>query len=229
MPMEAQTRLLRVLQEGEYTTVGGRTPIKTNVRIIAATNKDLGKLISQGLFREDLYYRLNVVPIRLPPLRERTDDIAHLVSHFFARPRRKACRASRSSRSARAAAALSLAGQCPRTGEPRPASGGALSEEIITEQTIEAELDEPATVATGGPARRDARRLGRTAYVRLLQGVRRQSAAAGALSPDSARDGRAADRRGAWRRRGAIRSGPRNYWASTATPCARKSATSRSR
>jgi len=83
MPMEAQTRLLRVLQQGEYTTVGGRTPIKTDVRIIAATNKDLRILIQQGLFREDLFFRLNVVPLRLPPLRERTEDIADLVRHFF--------------------------------------------------------------------------------------------------------------------------------------------------
>ncbi|HEY8124232.1 MAG TPA: nitrogen regulation protein NR(I) [Methylocystis sp.] len=83
MPMEAQTRLLRVLQQGEYTTVGGRTPIKTNVRIIAATNKDLRILIQQGLFREDLYFRLNVVPLRLPPLRERAEDIPDLVHHFF--------------------------------------------------------------------------------------------------------------------------------------------------
>jgi two-component system nitrogen regulation response regulator GlnG len=83
MPLEAQTRLLRVLQQGEYTTVGGRTPIKTDVRIIAATNKDLRQLISQGLFREDLYYRLNVVPLRLPPLRERVEDIPDLVRHFL--------------------------------------------------------------------------------------------------------------------------------------------------
>ncbi|MBO0344481.1 nitrogen regulation protein NR(I) [Roseibium limicola] len=83
MPMEAQTRLLRVLQQGEYTTVGGRTPIKTDVRIVAATNKDLRNLINQGLFREDLYFRLNVVPIRLPPLRERVEDIGDLVRHFF--------------------------------------------------------------------------------------------------------------------------------------------------
>jgi two-component system, NtrC family, nitrogen regulation response regulator GlnG len=83
MPMEAQTRLLRVLQQGEYTTVGGRVPIKTNVRIIAATNKDLRILINQGLFREDLFFRLNVVPIRLPPLRERVEDIPDLVRHFF--------------------------------------------------------------------------------------------------------------------------------------------------
>jgi len=83
MPMEAQTRLLRVLQQGEYTTVGGRTPIKTNVRIVAASNKDLRLLINQGLFREDLFFRLNVVPIRLPPLRERAEDIPDLVRHFF--------------------------------------------------------------------------------------------------------------------------------------------------
>ena len=83
MPMDAQTRLLRVLQEGEYTMVGGRTPIKSNVRIVAATHRDLSQMIRQGLFREDLYYRLNVVPIRLPPLRERIDDIGDLVSHFL--------------------------------------------------------------------------------------------------------------------------------------------------
>jgi two-component system nitrogen regulation response regulator GlnG len=83
MPMEAQTRLLRVLQQGEYTTVGGRTAIKTDVRIIAATNKDLRLLINQGMFREDLFFRLNVVPIRLPPLRERLDDIPDLARHFL--------------------------------------------------------------------------------------------------------------------------------------------------
>jgi two-component system nitrogen regulation response regulator GlnG len=83
MPVEAQTRLLRVLQQGEYTSVGGNTPIKTNVRIIAATHRDLRLLIAQGLFREDLYFRLNVVPLRLPPLRERSEDIGDLVRHFL--------------------------------------------------------------------------------------------------------------------------------------------------
>ena len=65
----ATSRTVRVLQQGEYTTVGGRTPIKTDVRIVAASNKDLRILIQQGLFREDLFFRLNVVPLRLPPLR----------------------------------------------------------------------------------------------------------------------------------------------------------------
>jgi two-component system, NtrC family, nitrogen regulation response regulator GlnG len=84
MPLEAQTRLLRVLQDGEFTTVGGRNRIRADVRIVAATHRDLGQLVRQGLFREDLFYRLNVVPIRLPPLRERTEDIPELVSHFLA-------------------------------------------------------------------------------------------------------------------------------------------------
>ncbi|MGE0279621.1 MAG: nitrogen regulation protein NR(I) [Rhizobiaceae bacterium] len=95
MPMEAQTRLLRVLQQGEYTTVGGRTPIKTDVRIVAATNKDLRTLIHQGLFREDLFYRLNVVPLRLPALRERAEDVPDLVRHFFGRGEAEGLQAKR--------------------------------------------------------------------------------------------------------------------------------------
>lgn len=83
MPLEAQTRLLRVLQEGEYTTVGGRAAIRADVRIVAATHRDLRQLIRQGLFREDLFYRLNVVPIRLPALRERAEDVPDLARHFF--------------------------------------------------------------------------------------------------------------------------------------------------
>lgn len=83
MPLEAQTRLLRVLQQGEYVPVGGHAPIKANVRIIAATHRELRSLIRQGLFREDLFYRLNVVPIRLPPMRERVEDIPDLVRHFL--------------------------------------------------------------------------------------------------------------------------------------------------
>ena len=87
MPAEAQTRLLRVLQEGEFTTVGGRQPIRANVRIVAATHRDLRQAIRAGQFREDLFYRLNVVPIRLPPLRERLEDIPVLVRHFLDKAR----------------------------------------------------------------------------------------------------------------------------------------------
>src|SRR5215813_11553149 len=84
MPIEAQTRLLRVLQEGEFTAVGGRVPIRADVRIVAATHHDLRQLIRQGLFRDDLFYRLNVAPIRLPQLRERASDLPGLVRHFAA-------------------------------------------------------------------------------------------------------------------------------------------------
>ncbi len=89
MPLEAQTRLLRVLQSGEFMTVGGRSPIKADLRIIAATHRDLRRLVAQGLFREDLFYRLNVVPVRLPPLRERSEDVPALVQHFLAKASRE--------------------------------------------------------------------------------------------------------------------------------------------
>lgn len=82
MPMAAQTRLLRVLQEGEFTRVGGRDTIETDVRIVAATHRDLHQMIRQGLFREDLFYRLNVVQLHMPALRERADDVADLAQHF---------------------------------------------------------------------------------------------------------------------------------------------------
>ncbi|PCG08771.1 nitrogen regulation protein NR(I) [Sphingomonas ginsenosidimutans] len=85
MPLEAQTRLLRVLQSGEFTTVGGARTIRADVRIVAATNRDLQQAVVTGQFREDLYYRLNVVPIALPALRERRGDIAELARHFLDR------------------------------------------------------------------------------------------------------------------------------------------------
>ena len=87
MPAEAQTRLLRALQSGRIRRVGGRQEIAVNVRIVAATNKDLAAMIADGRFREDLFYRLNVVPIHLPPLRERREDIGALTRHFMAQAR----------------------------------------------------------------------------------------------------------------------------------------------
>ena len=83
MPAEAQTRLLRALQSGRIRRVGGRQEIGVDVRIVAATNRDLVPMIGEGRFREDLYYRLNVVPIHLPPLRERPEDVGALVRHFL--------------------------------------------------------------------------------------------------------------------------------------------------
>jgi len=85
MPLEAQTRLLRVLQQGEYTSVGGSKTMLTSARIITATHRDLLKLVKKGTFREDLYYRLNVVHIKTPPLRERREDIAELIDYFTAK------------------------------------------------------------------------------------------------------------------------------------------------
>jgi PAS domain S-box-containing protein len=85
LPLTTQTKLLRVLQEKEFERVGDNRPITTNVRILAATNKDLAKLMEEGLFREDLYYRINVIPIYLPPLRDRLDDIPLLTDAFIHR------------------------------------------------------------------------------------------------------------------------------------------------
>ncbi|MCC6780213.1 MAG: nitrogen regulation protein NR(I) [Hyphomicrobiales bacterium] len=149
MPMEAQTRLLRVLQQGEYTTVGGRTPIKTDVRIIAATNKDLRILIQQGLFREDLFFRLNVVPLRLPPLRERMEDVPDLIRHFFALVAREGLPAKQLDQ-----AALERLKRHRWPGNVRELENLArrlaalYPQETITAAVIDAELSQPAPLTT---------------------------------------------------------------------------------
>ena len=85
MPLAAQVKLLRALQEGTVEAVGGRKPVKVDVRIISATNRKLLDHVKNGAFREDLFYRLHVLPLTIPPLRMRREDIPHLLRHFLAR------------------------------------------------------------------------------------------------------------------------------------------------
>ena len=150
MPPDAQTRLLRALQSGRIRRVGGREEIAVDVRIIAATNRDLAPMIANGTFREDLYYRLNVVPIQLPPLRERKGDIEPLTRHFLRRaaeeglPRRGIARA-----------ALAALEQVPWRGNVRELQNfiyrAALisREEEIDERTIRDLLDGPQISSAG--------------------------------------------------------------------------------
>ena len=156
MPMDAQTRLLRVLQQGEYTTVGGRTPIRTDVRIVAATNKDLKQAINQGLFREDLYYRLNVVPLRLPPLRDRAEDIPDLVRHFIQQAEKEGLGSKRFDQEA-----LELMKAYPWPGNVRELENlirrlmALYPQDVITREIIDAELraDVPDSPIEKGPVR----------------------------------------------------------------------------
>ncbi len=164
MPMEAQTRLLRVLQQGEYTTVGGRTPIKTDVRIVAASNKDLRILIQQGLFREDLFFRLNVVPLRLPG-RSAAQEAGHAGT--------------------RAPQAAPLARQRARTRKPRAPACRALSAGRHHRLG-----DRRRTGAAGGrfrrqraARRRESRWRGRGLLVLALLGLPERRAAARPLPP----------------------------------------------
>ena len=153
MPLEAQTRLLRVLQQGEFVAVGGHTPIRADVRIIAATHRDLRQLIRQGLFREDLFYRLNVVPIRIPALREKTEDIPDLVRHFFAQAEKEGL-----PRKSIDQAAMDRLKSYRWPGNVRELENlvrrlaALYSEEVIGVDIVEAELAEAPPAVTAAPA-----------------------------------------------------------------------------
>ena len=143
-----------MLQQGEYTTVGGRTPIKSDVRIVAASNKDLRILIQQGLFREDLFFRLNVVPLRLPPLRERIEDVPDLIRHFFNQVEREGLAAKQLE-----PAALERLKRHRWPGNVRELENLArrlaalYPQEMISAAVIDAELSQPA-LASGGEEQR---------------------------------------------------------------------------
>ena len=225
MPMEAQTRLLRVLQQGEYTTVGGRTPIKTDVRIVAATNKDLRVLIQQGLFREDLFFRLNVVPLRLPPLRERAEDVPDLMRHFFALAEREGLPPKQVD-----AAALERLKRYRWPGNVRELENLArrlaalYPQETITGAVIDAELVQPAIAAPDeeGAAEDTIDGRGRAAPDALF---RRTSATAcrrpASITASCARSNSRCCRR-RWRPPAATRSARPTCSASTATRLRKK-------
>ena len=119
-----QAKLLRVIQEREFTRIGGVQSIKVDVRIVAATNKNLEELVRKGQFREDLYYRINVIALFLPPLRERGEDIPLLAKHFLAKrleEERRPLQIEFAKDARGSSDSLSLAGQCARAGELRRA------------------------------------------------------------------------------------------------------------
>ena len=122
-----QVKLLRVLQERKFRRVGGLEEIEADIRVVAATNQDLPKLVAEGRFREDLFYRINVIPIQLPPLRERREDIPLIADHFLAKYRQAMGKSIEtiSGEADGAAVQPPLAGQHPRAGERHRAGGGA--------------------------------------------------------------------------------------------------------
>ena len=161
MPMEAQTRLLRVLQQGEFMPVGGRSTIKTNVRIIAATHRDLRILIQQGQFREDLFFRLNVVPVRIPPLRERAEDVGDLVRHFLMQAGKEGLPAQQFSRGA-----LDALMRYRWPGNVRELQNLVRrlavlqADEVITSAMVEQELSEPVPASGGAASEGDQHSIG---------------------------------------------------------------------
>ena len=146
MPLEAQTRLLRALQSGRIRRVGGRQEIAVDVRIVAATNRDLSPMIASGRFREDLFYRLNVVPIQLPPLRDRVEDVEALAKHFLGLAAREGLPERRIDR-----AALTLLEQRPWRGNVRELQNAIYRlalmarDDVIDAATVSGVLGDAAT------------------------------------------------------------------------------------
>ena len=231
MPMEAQTRLLRVLQEGEYTTVGGRTPIKTDVRIIAATNRDLQQQIDQGLFREDLFYRLNVVPLRLPPLRERLEDIPDLVRHFLGIAEKEGLPPKSFE-----PAAIERLKRYHWPGNVRELENlvrrlsAIYAQDVVTQRWWSRSLRAPRARHSQMPPSRPAicRRLSSASSPIISPASDRTCRRQGSIRASCAKWRRRSSRPHS-RRRAATRSAPPTCWGLTATRCARRSATSASR
>ena len=229
MPLDAQTRLLRVLQEGEYTRVGGREVQTADVRIVAATHQDLRALINEGRFREDLFYRLNVVPIRLPPLRERLEDVPDLARAFLRKAETEGLPRKTISKEA-----LDILKKQDWTGNVRELENLMRRLCVLCpDDVISGAGGHPGDLgppelgrgAAGGAAAA-ARPGDRGAPAPLLRPARRQPAARRALRPHPQGDGAAADRARRCRRPAATRCAPPSCSASTATRCAKRSRTS---
>jgi DNA-binding NtrC family response regulator len=157
LPLEAQVKLLRALDDGEIDPVGAKRPIKVNFRLISASNRDMVKLVREGRFREDLYYRLNVFPIWVPPLRERLDDVPELARHFLARFAAEEGRPVRSI----SAEALDLLGRYSWPGNVRQLENAMFRAVVLSDgeeltvnelPQIAALADEPAGAAGTAPA-----------------------------------------------------------------------------